>query len=92
MRDEHFVMAGLAAAIGLLAAEVRRAARERDTARREFEGLVGRLAERPTTVLMAAPAEGPMLSPTPPYVSDLPYMDEVWDEFAKVNETIEEEE
>lgn len=75
----------LAMGVVLLAAEVRRMGRERDSARREFEGLVGRLAERPTTVL-APLSTLPKISDEPAYVSDLPYHDDIWDEFAKENE------
>lgn len=61
--------------------------RERDSARHEFEGLVGRLAERPTTVLMQ-PNTQPSISTEPTYVSDLPYHDNLWDEFAAENEAV----
>lgn len=65
---------------------------ERDVARREFEGLVSRLAERPTTVLMKELPASPAISPEPAYFSDLPYHDEQWDEFATANESTEPEE
>lgn len=85
-RDNLPILA-LAAGVALLAAEVRRIGHERDQARQEFEGLVARLAERPTTVLL--PHEPP--TPVPEeiaYVSDLPYHDELWDEFANANEQL----
>lgn len=83
----HASMAALAVGVGLLAAEIRRMGRERDAARREFEGLVSRLAERPTTVLVPAHDE-PQITSEPAYVSDLPYHDEIWDDFAAANESL----
>jgi hypothetical protein len=85
---DNLPVLALAAGVALLAAEVRRMGRERDQARREFEGLVGRLAERPATVLVTPPTVPP-ISPAPLYVSDEPYHDELWNEFANANEASE---
>lgn len=87
MNPERLITAALAAGVALLAAEVRRASVERDVARKEFENLVGRLAERPTTVFVPAPTETPIMSDRS-YLSDLPYDDEAWDEFVKSNEAL----
>lgn len=87
MNPERLMAAALAASVALLAAEVRRMGRERDAARHEFESLVGRLAERPNTVLMQAPYSPPV-SDEPTYMSDLPYHDEMWDDFASANEAL----
>lgn len=85
MRGEEYALGALAVGFLAMAAEVRRMGQERDQARREFEGLVGRLAERPTTVLtQAAPAP---ISSERTYISDLPYHDDVYDEFVSANET-----
>lgn len=88
MNPDRLITAALAAGVALLAAEVRRASRERDTARKEFEALVGRIAERPTTVFLPH-VEPPSVSSEPTYLSDLPYHDEVWDDFVSANESTE---
>lgn len=85
MTHDRFIAAALAAGVALLAAEVRRASRERDVARKEFENLVGRLADRPETVILPH-VEAPPITDEPAYVSDLPYHDEYWDEFTAANE------
>lgn len=84
---DNLPILALAAGVALLAAEVRRVGRERDSARREFEGLVTRLAERPTTALLP-PVQTPPVDLEPAYISDLPYRDEDWDAFVKVNEQL----
>lgn len=85
--DTYLPVAVLAAGVVLLAAEVRRSSVERDKARQQFENLVGRLAERPTTVLVS-PESMPTVSNERTYVSDLPYDDNTWDEFVQANELL----
>lgn len=78
----------LATGVALLAAEVRRVTREREALAKSYQGLVDRMAERPTTVLQSTPEPVPTIDHEPVYVSDLPYHDEAWDEFTHANEKL----
>lgn len=92
MNTERLIAAGLASAVAFLVVELTLTRRERNDAHREFEHLVGRLADRPTTALApVAPVMAPVLADEPTYVSDLPYHDDFWDEIAAENRTAQRE-